>query len=68
MMQLILKRLKSKTYWVAVTAALLTIIEANSGLLAGLLPEGYSKFALLLWPVLMITLREVTTGALSDKE
>ena len=63
----ILQRLKSKTYWVAVIGSLLTLVEMNSGYLSGLLPSEYSKFSLMLWPILMLTLREVTTGALEDK-
>lgn len=66
-MNTILQRLKSKTYWAAVIAALLTIAEANSGLLSSLLPAGYSHYAVMLWPILMLTLREVTTTALADK-
>ena len=60
-------RLRSKTYWVAIIGALLTIVEANSGFISILLPAEYSKYSVMLWPVLMITLREVTTTALADK-
>ena len=66
-MKAIIQRLKSKTYWVAVTGSLLTLVEMNSGFLSGLLPPEYTKYALMLWPILMLTLREVTTGALADK-
>ena len=66
-MNAIIQRLKSKTYWVAVTGALLTLVEAQSGFLSGLLPAEYAKYSLMLWPVIMLTLREVTTGALADK-
>jgi hypothetical protein len=66
-MNAIIKRLKSKTYWVAVTGALLTLVEVNSGYLSGLLPPEYVKYSLMFWPVLMLTLREVTSGALEDK-
>jgi len=67
MLTLILQRLHSKTYWVALVGALLTIIEANSGFISGFLPPVYGKYAVMLWPVLMLTLREVTTTALADK-
>jgi len=66
-MNLIIQRLKSKTYWVAIVGALLTVVEANSGMISSLLPAAYAKYAIMLWPVLMITLREVTTSALADK-
>ena len=63
----ILQRLQSKTYWVALIGALLTIIEANSGFISSFLPADYAKYAVMLWPVLMLTLRELTTTALSEK-
>jgi uncharacterized membrane protein len=66
-MELIIQRLKSKTYHVAIVGALLTILETNSGLISQFLPVEYRNYVVLVWPVLMITLREVTTGALSDK-
>ncbi len=66
-MNAIIQRLKSKTYWAAILGALLTIVEANSGFISTLLPAAYAKFAVMLWPVLMLTLRELTTTALADK-
>ena len=66
-MDAIIKRLKSKTYWVAMVAAVLTIIEAQAGYLSSLLPPEIAKYAVMIWPVLMLTLREVTTVALADK-
>lgn len=66
-MNLIIARLKSKTYWVAIVGALLTVVEANSGMISSLLPVAYAKYAIMMWPVLMITLREVTTTALASK-
>jgi uncharacterized membrane protein len=66
-MNAIIQRLKSKTYWVAIVAALLTLVEANSGFLSGLLPPELAKYAVMAWPILMLTLREITTGALADK-
>jgi hypothetical protein len=60
-------RLKSKTYWAAITMAALSIIEVNAQLVTSVLPPEYRGYLLLSWPLVMITLREVTTGALSDK-
>tara|TARA_R110000868_G_scaffold245270_1_gene501765 strand:+ start:387 stop:587 length:201 start_codon:yes stop_codon:yes gene_type:complete len=66
-MNVITQRLKSKTYWVALAGALLTIIEANSGFLEQLVPAPYRAYIIMLWPVLMLVLRELTTTALVDK-
>jgi uncharacterized membrane protein len=66
-MNIILQRLKSRTYWVAIIGALLTAVEVNSGLLGSFIPMPYRNYVILLWPVLMILLREVTTSALADK-
>jgi uncharacterized membrane protein len=67
MLELIKQRLKSKTYWTAIIGALLTILEANSGYISGLLPPDTGKYLVLFWVPAMLTLREITTAALSDK-
>ena len=67
MLDLIKQRLKSKTYITAIVGALLTLLEANSGLLSSLLPAQYRGYVVMVWPLLMISLREVTTGALDAK-
>jgi hypothetical protein len=66
-MNLLLQRFKSKTYWVAVIGALLTAIEVNSGFLGQFVPMPYRDYIIMLWPVLMLFLREITTSALTDK-
>ena len=66
-MNALLQRFKSRTYWVAIVGALLTAIELNSGFLGQYIPMPYRNYIILLWPVLMVILREVTTSALSDK-
>ncbi|CAB4188450.1 hypothetical protein UFOVP1176_20 [uncultured Caudovirales phage] len=66
-MNLILQRLKSKTYWVAIVGALLTVIEANSGFIGQFVPTPYRAYIIMLWPVLMLVLRELTTTALANK-
>jgi uncharacterized membrane protein len=63
----ILQRLKSKTYWVAIVGALLTVIEANSGFIGQFVPAPYRAHIIMLWPVLMLVLRELTTTALANK-
>ena len=66
-MNAIIQRLKSKTYWVAIVGALLTAIDANSGFLGQFIPAPYRAYIIMLWPVLMLILRELTTSALADK-
>lgn len=66
-MDLIIQRLKSKTYWVAILGALLTIADAQAGFLSGFAPVEVRPYLVMLWPVMMLTLREVTAGALSQK-
>ena len=66
-MDKITARLRSKTYWAAIAMAALTIIELNAQLLTQFVSPEYRAYLLLAWPLVMITLREVTTGALSDK-
>ena len=66
-MNAIVQRLKSKTYWVAIVGALLTAIDANSGFLGQFIPAPYRAYIIMLWPVLMLILRELTTSALADK-
>ena len=63
----IVQRLKSKTYWTAIIGALLIVVEQSSGLFSTYLPEDMRTIAVLLWPVLMITLREITKTSIDEK-
>jgi uncharacterized membrane protein len=67
MLELLRQRLTSKTYWVAIIGSLLTIMELNSGFIGQFIPAEYRSWVIMLWPVIMLTLREVTTTALSAK-
>ena len=67
MLDLIIQRLKSKTYRVAIIGALLSAIEANSGFFSQYIPLPERSYIVMLWPVLMLALREVTTTALAEK-
>lgn len=67
MLEKLKQRLLSKTYWAAVIGALLTIAEVQGGYITSFLPTGQGKYLLMLWPVVMLILREVTTTALSGK-
>jgi uncharacterized membrane protein len=66
-MNSVIQRLKSKTYWVAIVGALLTVIEANSGFIGQFVPAPYRAYIIMLWPVLMLVLRELTSTALANK-
>lgn len=67
MLDKIAQRLRSKTYWAAIAMAALSIVEANAQVITAHVPAEYRSLLLLAWPLVMITLREVTTGALADK-
>lgn len=67
MIDLLKQRLKSKTYWAAVIGALLSILDQQSGLLSQFVPAEYRQYLIMFWPIVMITLREVTSTALADK-
>lgn len=66
-MRALIKRLKSKTYWAAIVGATLVVVEQNSGILSAYLPESIRTMAVLLWPVIMVALREATTKPVSAK-
>ena len=66
-MEMLIQRLKSKTYWAAIIGALLTGLDAQSGFFSQYFPAQYRPFIPMLWPVLMLALREVTTTALAEK-
>lgn len=66
-MSQIIQRLKSKTYWAGMIGLALTAMEINSGIITGWMPPDWRPFAVMLWPLTMFTLRELTTTALGDK-
>lgn len=66
-MDAVIQRLKSRTYWVAIVGALLSVVEANSGLIGQYIPTPYRAYIVLMWPVVMLALREITTAALTEK-
>lgn len=65
-MKALAKRLKSKTYWLAMFTASLGIIEANVGLLREALGEHYG-YAFIVVAILSMAVREATHGPVSDK-
>lgn len=66
-MNAITSRLKSKTYWTAIIGAFFMVLEHNSGVFSAFLPESIRSMAVVMWPVLMVALREVTTEPVSKK-
>ena len=67
MIELLKQRMRSKTYLTALAMAVISIIEINSRIITQYIPTEYAGYVVLAWPVLMLTLREVTTVALADK-
>jgi hypothetical protein len=67
MFELIRQRLASKTYRAALIMTLLSVLEANMQLVSPLLPIELRPYLVLVWMPVMLTLREVTNGALSEK-
>lgn len=66
-MKPILKRLKSKTYWAAILGSALVVVEHNAQFFSQYLPADVRQLSVLMWPVLMIALRELTTTPVSEK-
>jgi hypothetical protein len=66
-MNAIMKRLKSRTYWAAMFSGALTIIEANYQVIAQLVPPKYQPYTPLIFPIVMMVMREVTKTAIEDK-
>lgn len=67
MLEKIKKRLKSRTYLVALVGGILTLIEVNSGVILGWIPVEFRAYAVAIWPLAMMTMREVTSAAVEDK-
>ena len=59
-------RMWSKTYLSALLLGAITAVDLNTGLVSGLFPQEYRPWLLMAWPVLMMTLREMTNSALGD--
>lgn len=60
-------RLISKTYLTALGLGIITMLDMNSGFISSQLPEAYKPLLLGIWPLTMMTLREMTTSAV-DKD
>lgn len=60
-------RLTSKTYIAALTMTALTVIETSSSLISSNVSAEIRPYLLAAWPIIMITLREVTKTPLGGK-
>ena len=58
----------SKTYLSALALGLITAVDMNTGLVSGLFPQEYRPWLLMVWPVVMMTLREMTHTTLDPKD
>lgn len=66
-LELLRQRLSSKTYLTAIALAGITVLEANMQLVSNALPPELRQYLIYVWPVAMLTLREVTNTALAYK-
>lgn len=66
-MDAIICRFKSKTYWAALLMGTFTVIEANQGIIANLVPTAYHAYTPLIFPIVMMWCREITKTALDEK-
>jgi len=66
-MDKIIQRFKSKTYWLAMIGAVLSVLEINSGLITQFVGADMRPYLVAFWPVAMLFAREITTTALSEK-
>ena len=67
MLNILRQRWKSKTYRAAVLLALISGVEVSSGFIAGQLPAIIRPWLVMVWPLAMMLLREVTTASLAEK-
>lgn len=65
-MTAIKERLSSKTYQTAAVLTALTILEANVQFVTQFIPQEYRVYLVLVWPLAMLTLRELTNAALAS--
>lgn len=52
------RRLKSKTYKVAILLSVITIIESWLNPISGMLPDQLKPVLVMIWPIAMLILRE----------
>lgn len=67
MINKIKQRLRSRTYLAALAMMALAALEQSSGAISELFPPWILPFWPYLFGVVMLTLREITTTALSEK-
>jgi hypothetical protein len=67
LISLVAQRLKSKTYAAAAIGTALTVLELNYDLFSLFIPEAYKPLTVILWPLVMLVMREATNEALASK-
>lgn len=67
MLDLFLQRLRSKTYQLTLVGTLLSILEVKAQVISQFFPLEYREYFVLAWPAVMLTVREFTDCALSEK-
>lgn len=67
MLNLILQNLNSRTVRVALLLALISGIEAQAQFFSQFVPAMYRPYLIMVWPVAMVLMRNITTTALADK-
>ena len=61
-MNTIIARLKTPQYQAALLGALFTVLDANGGFISQFFPAQYRGYIVMAWPVIMLTVHEMTTG------
>jgi hypothetical protein len=67
MLALIIQNLNSRTVKLALLLGLISGIEAQVGFFSQFVPPAYRPYLIMVWPVAMIVMRNITTTALADK-
>ena len=67
MFSLIIKNLSSRTVKLALLLALISGIEVQAGFFSQFVPLAYRPWLIMIWPVAMVIMRNITTTALSEK-
>jgi len=67
MQELIVQNLRSRTVRLALVMGLISGVESQVGFFSQFIPVAYRPLMIMLWPVAMIFMRNITNTALADK-
>jgi hypothetical protein len=67
MLNLILQNLNSRTVKLAIFLGLISGIEVQAQFFSQFVPPAYRPYLVMVWPVAMISMRNITTTALANK-